>query len=27
VLGYKPEYDAVKGFERACKWYYENLRI
>jgi len=26
VLGYDPEYDAEKGFEHACEWYYENLR-
>ena len=26
VLGYDPEFDAEKGFEHACEWYYENLR-
>ncbi|MFU8843042.1 MAG: SDR family oxidoreductase [Bacteroidales bacterium] len=26
ILGYEPEYDAEKGFEMACQWYYENLR-
>jgi UDP-N-acetylglucosamine 4-epimerase len=26
VLGYKPKYDAAGGFERACRWYYENLK-
>jgi len=26
VLGYAPEYDAVNGFEKACGWYYENLK-
>ncbi len=26
VLGYDPEYDAVDGFEKACGWYFENLK-
>jgi UDP-N-acetylglucosamine 4-epimerase len=26
VLGYNPKYDARKGFELACRWYYENLK-
>ncbi|HSG67342.1 MAG TPA: SDR family oxidoreductase [Bacteroidales bacterium] len=26
VLGYDPQYDAVKGFERACEWYFDNLK-
>ena len=26
ILGYKPEFDAREGFERACKWYFENLK-
>ncbi len=26
VLGYNPKYDARKGFEMACEWYYENLK-
>jgi len=26
VLRYKPEYDAAQGFEKACGWYYENLK-
>ena len=25
MLGYQPEFDAKKGFELACKWYYENI--
>ncbi len=25
-LGYNPEFDARKGFEVACKWYFENLK-
>ncbi len=25
VLGYNPKYDARKGFEMACQWYFENL--
>jgi UDP-N-acetylglucosamine/UDP-N-acetylgalactosamine 4-epimerase len=25
-LGYSPKFDARKGFELACKWYYEHLR-
>jgi UDP-N-acetylglucosamine 4-epimerase len=25
VLGYRPEYNAEKGFEIACEWYYRNL--
>lgn len=26
ILGYQPQYSALQGFERACEWYYENLR-
>lgn len=26
MLGYQPEFDARQGFERACEWYYENLK-
>jgi len=26
VLGYNPEFDARKGFEKACEWYYKNLK-
>ena len=26
VLAYDPQYDARKGFEMACGWYFENLR-
>ena len=26
VLGYQPQYDALKGFEQACEWYWNNLR-
>jgi len=26
VLGFDPKYDAEKGFEMACEWYYENLK-
>jgi UDP-N-acetylglucosamine/UDP-N-acetylgalactosamine 4-epimerase len=26
LLGYKPEYDAKKGFELASKWYFDNLK-
>jgi len=26
VLGYEPEYDATQGFEKACGWYFENLK-
>lgn len=25
MLGYDPKFDARQGFERVCKWYYENL--
>ena len=25
ILKYNPEFDARKGFERACDWYFENL--
>jgi UDP-N-acetylglucosamine/UDP-N-acetylgalactosamine 4-epimerase len=25
VLGYVPKFDAIKGFEAACLWYYENI--
>ena len=27
VLGYMPQFDASRGFEQACEWYWENLRI
>ena len=26
ILGYNPEYNAEKGFEMACEWYYQNLK-
>ena len=26
ILGYEPKFNAQKGFEMACKWYYENLK-
>ena len=26
VLSYKPKFDAPKGFEQACEWYWENLK-
>jgi UDP-N-acetylglucosamine 4-epimerase len=26
VLGYKPQYSAVEGFEKACGWYYKHLK-
>ena len=26
VLGYEPEFDTVSGFEKACVWYFENLK-
>ncbi len=26
VLGYNPEFDARKGFEKACEWYFKNIR-
>lgn len=26
VLGYCPQYDAMRGFEEACEWYWENLQ-
>ena len=26
VLNYDPQYDAAQGFERACGWYYKNLK-
>lgn len=26
VIGYDPQYDAKKGFEMACGWYFENLK-
>jgi len=26
VLGYVPQFDAAGGFERACRWYFENLK-
>jgi UDP-N-acetylglucosamine 4-epimerase len=25
LLGYNPQYNATQGFEKACKWYFENL--
>lgn len=25
LLGYLPEYSALKGFEKACEWYYNNI--
>ena len=27
VLGYMPVFDASQGFEQACEWYWDNLRI
>lgn len=26
ILNYRPEFDALHGFEQACQWYWENLR-
>jgi UDP-N-acetylglucosamine 4-epimerase len=26
LLGYDPQYDARKGFEKACQWYFDNLK-
>lgn len=26
ILGYQPQYSALRGFECACEWYYENLK-
>jgi UDP-N-acetylglucosamine 4-epimerase len=26
ILGYNPQYDARAGFEKACQWYFENLK-
>ncbi len=26
ILGYNPVFDARKGFEKACEWYFENLK-
>ena len=26
LLDYNPKYDAAQGFERACQWYYDNLK-
>jgi UDP-N-acetylglucosamine 4-epimerase len=26
VLGYDPQFDALKGFEQACEWYWNNLK-
>ena len=26
ILGYDPQFDARKGFEAACEWYYQNLK-
>lgn len=26
VLGYDPKFDALKGFEQACEWYWNNLK-
>ena len=26
MLGYDPQFDAAKGFEKACGWYFENLK-
>jgi UDP-N-acetylglucosamine 4-epimerase len=26
VLGYEPKFDAKQGFEKACGWYFENLK-
>lgn len=25
ILNYKPQFSAEQGFEKACKWYYDNL--
>jgi UDP-N-acetylglucosamine/UDP-N-acetylgalactosamine 4-epimerase len=27
ILGYDPQFDAEQGFEMACEWYFENLRV
>ncbi len=27
ILGYNPNYDAIRGFELACKWYYHYLTL
>ena len=26
ILGYQPKFDAFKGFEQACEWYWNNLK-
>ena len=26
ILDYNPEFDAAKGFEKACEWYFDNLK-
>jgi UDP-N-acetylglucosamine 4-epimerase len=26
ILGYQPQYDALRGFEQACDWYWNNLK-
>ncbi|MCQ2274011.1 MAG: SDR family oxidoreductase [Bacteroidales bacterium] len=26
ILGYKPKFDAISGFEQACDWYWNNLK-
>ena len=26
ILGYEPKYSAIKGFEEACEWYWNNLK-
>lgn len=26
ILGYNPQFDALKGFEQACEWYWNNLK-
>lgn len=26
ILNYVPKYSALEGFEKACQWYYENLK-
>jgi UDP-N-acetylglucosamine 4-epimerase len=26
LLGYNPQFDARKGFEKACQWYFDNLK-
>lgn len=26
ILGYRPQYDAVTGFQQACEWYWNNLK-